>query len=185
MNLVKQYWNMLVRDHSDDPDHHKNIFNNQETNIIIGFNKKNRTDFLSNFYPSTVSFENELYPTVEHAYQASKSLNVETRSIIKKAKTPYEAKKLGKSLILREDWDEIKIEIMRILINEKFKNPFLRYMLSLTNGYTLINENKWNDRFWGVTNGIGQNWLGKILEEVRSQIIVEDSSEITNMTEVI
>jgi len=175
MNLVRKYWNMLVKDHIDDPDHHRNIFNNQ--NSIIGFNKKNNSEFLSNFYPSTVSFEASLYPTVEHAYQASKSLNLETRELIKKAKTPYEAKKMGKSLVLREGWDEIKIDVMRFLISEKFKNPFLRHMLLLTNEYNLINENRWNDKFWGVTNGAGQNLLGKILEEVRNQIICEDSYE--------
>lgn len=177
MNLVKQYWNMLVKDHTCDPDHHRNIFNNPD-NKIIGFNKKNNSEFLSNFYPSTISFEGGLYPTVEHAYQASKSLNLDTRSLIKKAKSPYEAKKLGKSIIAREGWDDLKVDTMRFLINEKFKNPFLRYMLLLTDGYNLINENKWNDKFWGMTNGIGQNWLGKILEEVRSQIIAEDSSDV-------
>ncbi|NBO99911.1 MAG: NADAR family protein [Proteobacteria bacterium] len=166
---------MLVKHQQDDPDYLKNIFQKEFNGKIVGFNKKNRVEFLSNFYPSTISFENDLYPTVEHAYQSSKTTNQQSRLLIKKAKTPYDAKKLGRSLVLHEKWNDMKIDIMRSLIREKFKNPFLRHLLSLTNDNQLINENKWNDKFWGMTNGVGENWLGKILEEVRKEIIVEDS----------
>ena len=175
MNYVKHYWGMLVKDPDNDPDYLKNILKKEFDGKIVGFNKKNKVEFLSNFYPAAVSFEKDLYPTVEHAYQAAKTLNQQSRLLIKNAKTPYDAKKLGKSLTLREGWNDIKIDIMRSLIREKFKNPFLRHLLSLTNDYDLINENKWNDKFWGMTNGVGENWLGKILEEVRKEIIVEDS----------
>ena len=33
-----------------------------------------------------------------------------------------------------------------------------------------IEGNTWNDTFWGVCNGQGQNWLGKILMLVRSEL---------------
>lgn len=177
MNLTKHYWNMLVKDHSSDPESHKNILKNEYDDKIVGFNKKNKTEFLSNFYPSTISFDGDLYPTVEHAYQASKTLNLDSRRLIRNSRTPYEAKKLGQSLVLRDDWNDVKVIIMRGLIKEKFKNPFLRHLLSLTGDYHLINENKRNDRFWGTTNQVGENWLGKILEEVRKEVIEEDSLE--------
>jgi len=177
MNLIKHYWDMLVNDQSNDPDSHRNILKNEYGDKIVGFNKKNKTEFLSNFYSSTISFDGDLYPTVEHAYQASKTLNLDSRRLIKNAKTPYEAKKLGQALVLRDDWDDVKVDIMRRLIKEKFKNPFLRYLLSLTDDYHLINENKRNDKFWGTTNHVGENWLGKILEEVRKDNIEEDSLE--------
>lgn len=155
----------------------QNIHQNVLGGKLVGFNKKNGTEFLSNFHPSTISFEGKLYPTVEHAYQASKTLNQETRELIKKSRSPGEAKKLGRSVVLRDDWVDVRLDIMRKLIHEKFENPFLRCQLLGTGDLELINENRWNDRFFGVTDGVGENWLGKILEEVRKQAREDDSNE--------
>ena len=143
-------------------------------NAIIGFSKKTGYEFLSNFYGSTVAYEGLLYPSVEHAYQAAKSLDVSTRKVFCRVKDPNVAKRMGQSIIVRHDWDDVKIDIMRSLIREKFENPFIRWRLIETNGRRLINENKWNDKFWGVVNGEGMNWLGTILEEVRNAIVIED-----------
>jgi ribA/ribD-fused uncharacterized protein len=150
----------------------------QQDNSIIGFSKKTGYEFLSNFYRSTVAYEGILYPTVEHAYQASKSSSKQTRELIKKAETPYSAKRLGKSIELRQGWAEEKINIMKLLIHEKFENPFIRWKLKDTAPLSLINENRWNDKFWGVCNGVGENHLGKILMEVREEIILVDLREV-------
>ena len=142
---------------------------------ILGFTGE--YSFLSNFHPCNIVFEGKLYPTVEHAYQAAKSLNQETRDIIRKAADPNLAKRLGQSVVVRSDWNEVKISIMKELIRKKFENPFIRWRLKETNNRPLINENRWNDRFWGVVNGEGENWLGKILEEVREEILQNDLEE--------
>lgn len=130
--------------------------------------------FLSNFYPSTLSFEGMIYPTAEHAYQAHKSIDVNVRKLISSAKTPMEAKKLGKCLPLEGGWHENKIILMQDIIKEKFKNPILSEMLRATNDSFLVHENKFNDKFWGICNGEGKNWLGKILENTRREIIESD-----------
>lgn len=143
-------------------------------NAIIGFSRKTGYEFLSNFYGSTVAYEGLLFPSVEHAYQAAKSLDVSTRKVFCRVKDPNVAKRMGQSIMVRPDWDDVKIDIMRILIKEKFENPFIRWRLIETKGKRLVNENKWNDRFWGIVNGEGENWLGKILEEVRDIILLED-----------
>jgi len=145
--------------------------------LINRFTKDAGYDFLSNFYTSTISFEGNLYPTVEHAYQASKTTDPKLRQLIKKAPGPMAAKKLGKCIQLREDWGSIKLVIMRILIKEKFENPFLRHLLLKTGDARLVMVNRFNDRFWGVYKGTGENWLGKILEEVREQIRFEYIAE--------
>jgi ribA/ribD-fused uncharacterized protein len=149
----------------------------EESNPIVGFSKKNGFEFLSNFYNSSITFEGKLYPSVEHAYQAAKSLNQETRELIRKAENPNLAKRLGQSVIVREDWKEEKISIMKDLIRKKFENPFIRCRLKGTDNRPLINENRWNDRFWGTVGGVGENWLGKILEEVRKEILQDDQEE--------
>lgn len=136
--------------------------------------------FLSNFFPSTIFVDGVKYPTVEHAYQAHKTLNHEERQVIRETKTPGKAKQLGRSVTLREDWDDVKIDVMRTLIRLKFENPLLRELLICTNDAKLIEKNYWNDRFWGfcICRGEGQNWLGKILEEVREEIRLEMLSDI-------
>lgn len=153
----------------------------QETvldNAVIGFSRKTDHEYLSNFYASSVAYEGMLYPTVEHAYQASKSLDPATRHLIKRAKDPNIAKRMGQGVLVRPDWRGARVDVMRLLIREKFKNPFVRWKLKETVGKKLVNENRWNDRFWGTVHGIGENWLGKILEEVREEIIAEDSSDV-------
>ena len=147
------------------------------TNIISRFTKETGFDFLSNFFPSTVRFDGKLYPTVEHAYQASKTNDEKIREIIRKAASPWEAKKLGRSIIIRSGWEEEKVKIMRDLIREKFHNPFLTHLLMRTNGARLVMDNKWNDRFWGVCRGSGENWLGRILMDVRDDINAELEEE--------
>jgi len=144
--------------------------------IIDRFTKEAGYDFLSNFYSSTISFEGQLYPSVEHAYQASKSLDVSVRETIRKTKSPADAKKLGQCITVRADWNDVKVDIMRTLIREKFENPFLRPLLLATDDADLILNNKWNDKFWGVCRGEGENWLGKILMEERVRI----KEELTN-----
>jgi len=137
---------------------------------IDRFTRESGYEFLSNFHPSTIRFEEELYPTVEHAYQASKSIDPKVREIIRKAPGPNEAKKLGQGVELRKDWSEVRLEIMQRLIREKFSNPFLAHRLIATGDAELILGNKWNDKFWGVCRGAGENWLGKILMAVREEL---------------
>jgi len=147
-----------------------------DVQVIDRFTKETGYEFLSNFHPSTVRFEGMLYPTVEHAYQASKTKDPKLRKIIASAPGPWEAKKLGKALVLREDWTEIRAGIMRQLIREKFQNPFLGHRLLKTGDALLIMNNKWNDRFWGICRGSGENWLGKILMEIREELRGEQST---------
>lgn len=125
--------------------------------------------FLSNFYEMSIWIDGEKYPSVEHAYQAAKTNDPTTKKLIREAKTPAIAKKLGQSCQLVQGWDSKKIVIMRELIKKKFENPLLRALLLATEDAQLIEGNTWNDRFWGVCRGVGSNWLGKILMEVRKE----------------
>ena len=130
--------------------------------------------FLSNFYEAIIYVDGNRYKSVEHAYQAHKTLDPWSRRLVREAKTPGEAKKLGKSVTIRGDWDEVKIDLMRTFVRKKFENPFLRPVLLATGNAQLIEENTWNDVFWGTCRGVGQNWLGKILMEVRDEIRKEE-----------
>lgn len=138
--------------------------------IIDSFTAASGYGFLSNFHPSTIFVDGKSYPTVEHAIQAHKTTDEKTKDLIRRAKTPGEAKKLGRAVQLREDWEQVKVGLMRDFIRKKFENPFLRPLLLDTGDADLVEGNTWNDTFWGVCRGSGLNWLGKILMEVREEL---------------
>lgn len=128
--------------------------------------------FLSNFSPSEICIQNIKYPTVEHAYQAMKAINNEDRKLISNANTPKEAKRLGNTVVCREDWERVRLVVMRGLVFMKFIiNTNLRKQLIDTGDEELIEGNWWKDTFWGVCNGVGENNLGKILMEIRKCLI--------------
>lgn len=130
--------------------------------------------FLSNFFYSPINFDGKTVPTVEHAFQAAKTFNQEQRQIILQASSPEQAKQLGRKVILREDWEKVKFDIMLMLLKQKFSQADLRQKLLDTGKAELIEGNTWNDKVWGcvLVNGqwIGQNHLGKLLMKVRADI---------------
>jgi len=128
-------------------------------------------DFLSNFHPSPIEVNGILYPTVEHAFQAAKTSIPEERQALADTTTPGSAKRLGRKVQLRPDWEEVKVGIMEELVRLKFTtHPDLREQLLATGDAELVEGNNWNDRFWGVCRGQGRNELGKILTKVRSEL---------------
>ena len=109
--------------------------------------------FLSNFHHSQVEFEGDIYPTVEHAFQAAKATDPVVRMVVKSARTPGEAKKIGRKVILRPDWEDMKVETMLNLLRSKFSDSTLSRKLLDTGNSELIEGNPWGDRFWGVSGG--------------------------------
>lgn len=128
--------------------------------------------FLSNFYPCNIEFEGFQFNSVECAYVAAKTLDIKERFRISAMLNAGKAKKYGRTLDLRPDWDEIKLQVMEDLVTQKFQIPELKEKLLATEDANLIEGNWWGDKFWGVDSetGIGKNHLGEILMKVRSII---------------
>lgn len=133
-------------------------------------------EFLSNFSWVEVGYRGVKYPSVEHAFQAAKTLILAERELIRACRTPHAAKRLGGPkakggiVTLRHDWDKIKLDIMLYLLRQKFSKPELKAKLLATGDQELVEGNKWHDTFWGVCNGIGSNHLGRLLMQVRSEL---------------
>lgn len=126
--------------------------------------------FLSNFYPCTVTYEGITYPTTEHAFQAAKTLDIEAREYISRLETAGQAKRSGRNVKIRSDWEEVKLQVMYNICKLKFtKSNFAQKLLS-TREQELVEGNTWNDIFWGKCNSRGQNNLGKILMKIREEI---------------
>ena len=127
--------------------------------------------WLSNFWPCTVIFEGEEYKSVEAAFVAAKTTDLKARKIIQTMEKPGDVKRFGRSLKLRDDWENIKLNIMYKLLQQKFsKNSILGEKLEATGQQELVENNTWNDTFWGVCKGKGQNNLGKLLMQVRKEL---------------
>lgn len=127
--------------------------------------------FLSNFWPCLVEYNEITFPSVEHAYQAAKSSNPAEQKVLSVMRTPGEAKRRGRVIDLRPDWERMKVAIMTYLVYQKFSsNPPLRKKLLATGDAELIEGNTWGDRYWGVYAGEGRNQLGKILMFVRQSL---------------
>lgn len=127
--------------------------------------------FLSNFYPAPVKLDGYVYPTVEHAFQAAKSFIRREREAIRLAPSPGKAKRLGRKVILRPDWEHVKIEVMKELLRQKFSDPELCAKLLATGDASLIEGNHWGDVTWGCVlekeKWVGSNKLGVLLMELR------------------
>lgn len=126
--------------------------------------------FLSNFYPCTVNYNGITYSTSEAAYQAQKTLDNNERIRISKLDAKH-AKEEGRKLKKRDDWKEVKVDLMYEICRAKFtQNPDLTKRLLDTGNKELVEGNDWNDTFWGVCNGEGSNNLGKTLMRIRNVI---------------
>jgi N-glycosidase YbiA len=122
--------------------------------------------FLSNFWFVKVELDGVTYPTVEHAYQAAKTHDFELRKGIIPLKVG-EAKKWGRQVVIREDWEDVKDDIMFDLCAQKFAKEPLRTCLLATGESYLEETNHWGDKYWGVCNGVGLNKLGLTLMRIR------------------
>ena len=132
--------------------------------------------FLSNFYEHPIQYNGIVYPTNEHFFQAMKSLKEDERKMIAAAPTPGKAKRLGRAITLRADWETVKYDIMLLGLRLKFCDKELREKLHKTGDEMLIEGNYWHDNTWGdcscnaCSRTPGRNMLGRLLMQVRNEI---------------
>lgn len=126
--------------------------------------------FLSNFWIVNLRIGDMHFISAEHAYQAAKSLDPQDWMNISTIETPGGAKRAGRLLKIRPDWDEIKLDVMEIILREKFSNPELAHRLHETGDQELIEGNTWGDTYWGICRNKGENHLGKLLMKIRKEL---------------
>lgn len=132
--------------------------------------------FLSNFYSSPFTVDNIDYPTVEHYFQAQKTVNYNERRMVAAETTPGRAKRAGRRIHLRSDWEEVKESVMLDGLRRKFLDPELASWLLSTEDQELIEGTYWHDNEWGncyrprCKDIQGKNKLGKLLMQVREEL---------------
>lgn len=124
--------------------------------------------FLSNFYCRPVEYNGFVFDNNEAAFQAAKC---PYRMAEFCGLNPSEAKRLGRRVHLRSDWEAIKDHVMYDVCMAKFtQNPDLAERLIQTGDALLEEGNTWGDKVWGVCDGVGENRLGKILMRIRDEL---------------
>lgn len=128
--------------------------------------------FLSNFYERPIEYRGLTYNNSEAAFQAQKCLTEEEKQVFTTMR-PGPAKRLGRKVELRPDWEEIKNGLMEDVVREKFtQHEDLKQLLLATGDAELEEGNDWGDDYWGVIlkTGEGRNELGKALMKVRAEL---------------
>lgn len=126
--------------------------------------------FLSNFYEAPVTYEGITYKNNESAFQSAKLKDKHKRLSFVNL-NPSMAKRKGRHVQLRHDWEQIKFTVMYEIVKAKFtQNEDLKIKLLATKDEYLEEGNTWGDKIWGTVNGKGQNNLGKILMRVREEL---------------
>ena len=132
--------------------------------------------FLSNFYWNEIEHEGIVYPTNEHFFQAMKTLDNDERRQIANCLTPGQAKRMGRRVALRSDWESVKEDVMLLGLCLKFADEQLADWLLETGDEELVEGTTWHDNEWGncscskCINIEGKNKLGKLLMRVRDMI---------------
>lgn len=176
--------NQLLQKHLQEKEEKKQRILKQEEKFLASLAEQSRLEeerlrdaidsfrgeyaFLSNFYDCSISYNGHVYRNNEAAFQAQKDLS---RSAEFTLLNPTMAKRLGRKVSLRSDWERVKLGIMEEIVRCKFtQHPELKVKLLATGERLLIEGNTWNDTFWGVCKGKGKNNLGKILMKIRKEL---------------
>ena len=129
---------------------------------------RNEYYYLSNMYPCSIRLniagQDYRFGSSEAAFQAAKC---PARASEFTDIDGYAAKRLGRKVQLVPGWDSMKLDVMHVIVKAKFdQNPELMAKLR-TLQCEIVEDNTWNDTYWGRCNGRGQNHLGRILMSVR------------------
>ena len=129
-------------------------------------------EYLSNFFEVDVQWDGRIYRNSEAAFQSAKTLNPQIRDSFTLL-DPLSAKRKGRQVMLRPDWEAVKTTIMETVVRAKFRqHPDLAKRLVETGDAELMEGNDWNDTCWGVDlrTGEGENRLDKILMSLREEL---------------
>jgi ribA/ribD-fused uncharacterized protein len=144
-----------------------------EQAVIYFYSTTGEHGCFSNFYRCPVEIEGKTWPTTEHYFQAQKFAGTALVGQVRRARTPSEAARLGRSRKhpLRPDWEQVKDDVMRKAVLAKFtQHADLRAIL-LGTGEAVLVEHTENDSYWADGgDGSGKNRLGHILMSVRAEL---------------
>lgn len=134
---------------------------------------QNEYRWLSNFAPVLIILDKIEYSSVEHAYMSAKSDDIEWKKFCSNPNNkPGDVKRESRNITLKENWNEIKLDIMYQCLKQKFNQEPYKNLLLETKDKYIQEGNMWNDKFWGVClkTSKGINHLGKLIMQIRKEL---------------
>jgi predicted NAD-dependent protein-ADP-ribosyltransferase YbiA (DUF1768 family) len=130
---------------------------------------------LQNDYPATINVNGRDYPTVIHAYWALSTADPDRQDEIGRAATPFDAQELAERAERRAAWPAARLAVMAALLRAKFtQHPRLARTL-LDTGDARITHTDVGSAYWVTAGGRGTNWIGRLLEVVRSELAAAEA----------
>jgi ribA/ribD-fused uncharacterized protein len=134
----------------------------------------------SNLYKREITFEDEVFSTSEHAYQAGKARKPAVKKWLMDAPSPSLLAMAAHGLYywdVAPGWSTNKFDRMKAILRVKFtQHEDLKEALLETADARLVEsatvDNPVN-RLWGEVNGVGKNTLGIMLMELRTELLKE------------
>lgn len=140
---------------------------------IYFYNLRDPFGCFSNFSAHGIELKGKWWRTTEHYFQAQKFAGTPHEEELRLAKTPRQVADMGRDRArpLRADWEQVKDDVMREAVRQKFRTHLDIRQILLDTGAEEIVENAPSDYYWGIgADGSGKNMLGKILMEVRDEL---------------
>jgi predicted NAD-dependent protein-ADP-ribosyltransferase YbiA (DUF1768 family) len=135
---------------------------------------------LRNEYPAAITVDSLSYPTVVHAYWALAAADPAVAEQIRTADRPYDAEKLAEHAAICPDWAAIRIAVMARLLRAKFaQHPRLAETLLTTGDGRIEYTSGLGSGYWNAGRGQGRNWMGRLLELIRSEVASQGASSPT------
>jgi len=128
-------------------------------------------NWFSNMEVTPLIIDGVQWPSVENYFQSQKSLEPSVQYSFRKI-TPSESKRLGRSVLIRPDWEQVKEAVMEKALRIKFARDPWKSQLKATGDEQIIEWNNWNDKEWGVSiyDNVGNNKLGLLLMKIRTEL---------------
>ncbi|MFD6421834.1 NADAR family protein [Streptomyces sp. NPDC060198] len=129
---------------------------------------------LRNEFPAPIAVGGRTYPTVTHAYWALSVADERRQAEILGTQRPHDAQKLAEASRLRDDWPRVRVAVMTRLLRAKFRqHPEFAETLMATGATRLIYAET-SSNFWGQQGLEGRNWMGRLLELTRSELVAAE-----------
>ncbi|MGW1466353.1 NADAR family protein [Streptomyces sp. NPDC002308] len=126
---------------------------------------------LRNEFPAPIVMGNRTYPTVTHAYWGLAVADERRQAEILGAENPRDARKIAEDSTVRDDWPQVRVAVMTRLLRAKFQqHPEFADTLMATGASRLI-YTEVGSTFWGQRGLEGRNWMGRLLELTRSELV--------------
>ena len=170
--------------------------------VLFFWKEDEENGCFSNWFPKPFIIDDFEYLFVEQYMMAQKAKlfhDAKSYTAILRASTPWQCKELGKQVTPFDPaaWDAVKYDVVKTANKAKYEqNPELLAKLTET-GNSILAEASPKDKIWGIgldaaaaaetspAEWSGQNLLGKILMELRSELAGKESAKAETVLRMI